>query len=214
MTSIARLAALRRLLPLAAAALLAACASLPQPPAADRVHAGRFAATTTLDGRSENSSGRFTLAVQGERLTLDLATPLGTTLARIDVDAQGALLQVPGAGGLQQARGRDAERLAADLLGYPLPVSGIADWIEGRPSPQRPAQLLALDGGAQRIVQDGWTIDVADRYASGAVRRLAFARPAQPALGAAAPIPAITLRLVLDEHADSAATASPLSPLP
>lgn len=201
----------RALAGMAASLLVAACATLPPQVPADRMHAGRFAVTTTLDGHSDNSTGRFTLAVRGERLTLDLATPLGTTLARVDSGPDGAQLQTQGASGLQQARGPDAGELATELLGYPLPVAGIADWIEGRAAPQRPAQTLVRDDGLPRFVQDGWTIEVSERYPSGGVRRLVFARPAQPGSGRSAPIPAITLRLVLDEHP---AAASPDASLP
>lgn len=185
----------------AAALALAACATLPQAPPPERVHAGRFAATTTLDGRSENTTGRFTLAVGGPQLTLDLATPLGTTLARIETGPAGAVLSVPGAGGLREARGRDAEALAEEVLGWPLPVAGIGDWIEARPAPGRPSRVQTVDGRVGRIEQDGWTIDIAERFDAGAPRRLVFTRPALPARGMAPPAPAITLRLVLDDGA-------------
>lgn len=189
----------RRALLLAAAALLAGCATVPGTPPPERVHVGRFAATTTLDGRSENTTGRFTLAVAGDTLTLDLATPLGSTLARVESSPAGAVLRASAGTGMQEARGRDASALAEDLLGFPLPVSGIADWIVGRPAPGRPAQLHGDPRQPQAIEQDGWRIDVLERFASGAPRRLAFARPARAGSATALPAPAITLRLVLDD---------------
>jgi outer membrane lipoprotein LolB len=186
---------------------LAACASLPPMPVPERVHAGRFAATTThADGRSENTTGRFTLAVGPERLVLDLATPLGTTMARIETGPEGAVLRAPGAGGMQEVRGRDAEALAEEVLGWPLPATGIGDWIVGRPAPGRPSRVEQIDGQVRSLAQDGWTIRIAERFDSGAPRRLVFARPAQPARGMAPPSPAITLRLVLDDGAPVAAT--------
>lgn len=182
---------------MALVALLAGCATLPAPPPPERVHAGRFAATTTLDGRSENTTGRFTLSVAGPRLTLDLATPLGTTLARIDSTPDSAVLRVPGAQGVQEAHGRDASTLAEEILGWPLPVGGIGDWIVGRSAPGRPARVEGEP--ASLIEQDGWRIEVQERFDSGAPRRLSFARAARAGSALSTPAPAITLRLVLDE---------------
>ena len=53
-------------------------------------------------------------------------------------------------------------RLTEQLLGWRLPVSGLADWIEGRPVPQRFARI-ERDG--ERIVlfeQDGWVIRLSE----------------------------------------------------
>lgn len=181
----------------AAALALAGCATLPPQAPLERVHSGRFAATTTLDDRRENSSGRFTLSVGGDRLVLDLSSPVGTTLARIDVGAHGATLRTADNGATRH--GRDAEALALEVLGWPLPAAGIGDWIEGRPAPGRPSRAIERDGTVAAIEQDGWTIEIAERFAAGSPRRIVISRPA---LGEA---PAITLRLVLDEPVATAA---------
>jgi outer membrane lipoprotein LolB len=193
--------AVRALPAIAAALWLAACATLPAVQEAERTHAGRFAATTSLDGRSENTTGRFTLSVSGPRLVLDLASPLGTTMARIESGPDGALMRAPGSDGLQDARGRDAEALALQVLGWPLPVAGIGDWIVGRPAPARPSRTQGNDGRLQTIEQDGWTIEIAERFDTGEPRRLVFVRPARPGNALTPAAPAITLRLVLDEPA-------------
>jgi len=180
---------------------IAGCATLPAVAPPDRIHAGRFAATTTFDGKSENTTGRFTLAITGAQLVLDLATPLGTTLARVESGPAGAVLRAPGATGMQEARGANAEVLAEELLGWPLPVQGIGDWIVGRPASARPSRTRSEDGQVRTIEQDGWTIEIAERFASGAPRRLVFMRAGRPGGLFALPAPAITLRLVLDEYA-------------
>ncbi len=191
-----------------AAAVITAggCASMPSAVAPERVHGGRFAVTSELDGKRDNTSGRFALAVYAEQLVLDLATPVGITLARIELTPAGATLRATAAdGSVQQAQGRDGEALAEQLLGMPLPVTGIRDWIVGRAAPARPSTVSA-DGNA--IAQDGWSIRIDERFAGGAPRRLTLARPARPL----PPAPAITLRLVLDEPAASAALAVPALP--
>jgi outer membrane lipoprotein LolB len=186
----------------ALAAGLAACATLPPPTGSERVHAGRFAATTTLDGQRENTTGRFQLRVDRDRLLLDLATPIGTTLARIESGPAGVVLSTSGDDG-REVRSRDAEALALEVLGWPLPVAGIGDWIEGRPAPSRPSRLQAGPDGTTGFEQDGWTIAITERFDSGAPRRLVMSRPAQD-VGARTPAaPAITLRLVLDAPANA-----------
>jgi outer membrane lipoprotein LolB len=193
--------AARALATVALAAVLSGCATLPAPTASERVHAGRFAATTTaLDGQRENTTGRFQLWVDRERLLLDLASPIGTTLARIESGPAGVVLRTPGDEG-REVRSRDAEALALEVLGWPLPVAGIGDWIEGRPSPGRPSRLQAGANGATGFEQDGWTIAIAERFDSGAPRRLVMTRAAHAAAARTPAAPAITLRLVLDEPA-------------
>jgi outer membrane lipoprotein LolB len=199
-----RLRAPCALVAVALAAGLAGCATLPAPTDSERVHAGRFAATTTLDGKRENTTGRFQLWVDRERLLLDLATPVGTTLARIESGSAGVVLRTPGDDG-REVRSRDAEALALEVLGWPLPVAGIGDWIEGRPAPSRPSRPLAGADGAAGFEQDGWTIAIAERFDSGAPRRLVMSRPAQSAAARTPAAPAITLRLVLDEPAGGGA---------
>lgn len=183
---------MRRAVLLVAGAMLAgACSTLTPPREAERVHQGRFAVTANWPDRAENSSGRFALSIHADGLTLDLSSPLGNTLARIDTDANGARLVAPdGNGSLQRLQGPNADALTEQALGWSLPVSGIGDWIVGRPVPVRPYRSV----GEGAIEQDGWTIRVLERFGGdSAPRRLSFERPA------AAPSPAITLRLVLDE---------------
>lgn len=183
----------QRILVAAAGVLIASCASLP-PAAGEHGFAGRFALTVSGDDeRRENVSGRFALSVAPERVTLDLASPLGSTLARIETGPDGAQLSVPAGGGLRVVRGSDAETLAQQVLGWALPVSGIPDWIEGRPAETRPYRLSRAADGAELIEQDGWTVKIEQRAQDGRVRRLQMHRPA-----AGAGAPAVALSILLD----------------
>jgi len=174
---------------------LAGCASLPAPPPAERVYEGRFAASARIDGKAESTAGRFVLRLGRDgAMTLDLASPLGNTLARLELGPDGARLRAPQADGtLTEARGADGAALTTQLLGYPLPVEGLADWIDARPVPQRPAVVEDAGGRIAQIEQDGWTIRVQERFEDGRPRRLLFERD-----GA-------TLRLVLDAPPTGAA---------
>lgn len=176
------------------AQLLCACSTTPAP-TVERQYVGRFSVITTLAGKRDSGSGRFKLAVAGDAIVLDLDTPLGSTLARIEVDSHGARLTAPSDGGPREVRGTDAEALTSEVLGWPLPVAGFRDWIEGRPVPTKPSIDRTTSTG-KAFEQDGWTISVLERFenAQGAPRRLLFERPETPQ-----PAPAINLRLVLDE---------------
>lgn len=171
-------------------ALLGACAT-PTATRADRAHNGRFAVTTTLGEQRESVSGRFSLEVRGAQQVLELASPLGTTVARIEIEPDGA--RATGAQ-MQEVRGADADALTEQLLGWPLPVSGLADWIEGRPVAQRVARIERDGGRIVLIEQDGWTIRLAEYFENIArPRRLVLERPA------AANTPSVILRLIVDE---------------
>ena len=174
------------------ATLLAACASAPET-TPDRVHTGRFSAVATQGERRESVSGRFSMEVRGDRRRIDLATPLGTTVARIEVGPEGASANGPG---MQEARGPDADALAEQLLGWRLPVSGLSDWIEGRPVPSRPARVERDGSRLVLIEQDGWTVRLAETFASSDRPRLIILERAASPLA-----PGVVLRLVVDDPA-------------
>jgi len=188
---VARSAAARWLIVLFTA-LLAGCATAPEA-TPDRVHTGRFSAVATQGERRESVSGRFSMEVRGERRRIDLATPLGTTVARIEVGPEGARASGPG---MQEARGPDADALAEQLLGWRLPVSGLSDWIEGRPVPSRPARMERDGSRLVLIEQDGWTVRLAETFATSDRPRLIILERAASPLA-----PGVVLRLVVDDPA-------------
>lgn len=173
---------------LAACALLAACATPPRP-AAEQTWAGRFSATATQGERRDSVSGRFLLERRGDTLALELSTPIGGTVARIESNPNGARargVQIP------ETTGPDADALAEQLLGFRLPVRGLPYWIEGRAMPDAPAIIEPAIDGVERIAQDDWVIQIQDRNGRGAPRRLLLER------GALAGAPAVKLQLVID----------------
>jgi outer membrane lipoprotein LolB len=182
----------RTAVPALVVVVLAACTTIAPPREAERVHQGRFAVSASWPDRTENTSGRFSLSVHSDGLTLGLASAFGNTLARIDTDTSGAQMIAPAADGvMQRFQGPSVDEIVERVLGWPLPVSGIGDWIVGRPVPARPYRSMPDNA---TIEQDGWLIRVLDRFESnGAPRRLTFER------AAAAPLPAVTVRLVLDD---------------
>ena len=188
----------RRRLALALLAFTVAggCTSLAPIDPAPQVYHGRFSASIDRGDQREAVAGRFTLAASARQVTLDLASPLGNTLARVAADDSGATLTAPQAdGSLATWHGDNADALAEAVLGYRLPVTGLADWLAGRAVPGRAAIVLPDRGPVQRIEQDGWVIAIDERFEQdGAPRRLSFERD-----HAGPQAPALRLRLVLDD---------------
>jgi len=178
-----------RLALMACVLALTACGTPSHPP--ERTYNGRFSATAHGATAGNAVSGRFTVEVQGSRQVIDLTTPIGTTVARIEIEPGRAVATGPQ---LQTTTGPDAETLVERLIGWRLPVSGLADWLEGRPEPTRPARIQ-YDGSRISIIeQDGWTIRI-DEYsaATSKPRRLSMERPVSSGQ------PAVLVRLVVDD---------------
>lgn len=172
--------------------LLAACAT-PSLVPPERAYSGRFSASTALGDQRDTVSGRFALEVRGDRQTLDLLSPLGTTVARIEIEPGSA--RATGAQ-MREVRGQSGDELTEQLLGWRLPVSGLTDWLEGRPAPARPARVERDGGRVTLIEQDGWTIRLPEYFESRTEvrpRRLVLERPE------AMNSPAVILRLIVDE---------------
>jgi outer membrane lipoprotein LolB len=88
---------------------------------------------------------------------------MGTTLARLTRDGEGAMLERPDR---PPERARDAAELAGRVLAFPLPVESLAWWIRAIPHPAS-AHAIERDAGgrATTLRQDGWSVSYA--YADG-----------------------------------------------
>jgi outer membrane lipoprotein LolB len=140
---------------LIAAALLAACAALSEAPlpAGGFEMSGRLAARHGKDG----ASGRILWRHSDNTDELLITSPLGQGIARLSREG-GQYRLVAGNG--REYRASDPEELTQDALGWSLPLAGLPDWVRGRASPGRPAELLRDAGGrVLELRQDGWRVD-------------------------------------------------------
>lgn len=110
------------------------------------------------------------------RLSLD--GPLGARLAEARWSDTGVVLT--DASG--ERRYDSLSALAAELLGEPLPLQALGDWLLGRPWPDAPAEPSATG-----FAQAGWQVDTHALAEQG----LLLATREQPA-------PTLLLRIVLD----------------
>ena len=128
---------------------------------------GRIAARYKNDGFTGNVNWRH--AANGDEMLI--ATPLGQGVARIV--RQGDAVQLTTADG-KEYRAADSESLTERVLGFRLPIEGLADWVQGKPSPalesrgwkveyqgydaqKRPTRLRVFNEGAElRLAISQW----------------------------------------------------------
>lgn len=158
-----------------AALLVAACAAVPTQvsPAADTplVAADHFDIAGRLSARrgSEGVAAHFTWRHRPDGDRIDVATPMGQTLARLSGDAAGVRVERPGQAPLASA---SWDALTREVFGVPIPVEGLAAWVVGAPRANVPFGNERDAAGRLSVLrQSGWEIVYA--YADGAP-------PAQP----------------------------------
>ena len=145
---------------------------------------GRLSVRHGTDALTANYRWRH----DGDRDELDLASPLGQTIARLSGGRDGVELRT--ADGRVETAGNWAA-LTARSLDWSLPVDGLAFWIQGAPRAGVPfASEPSADGTLGVLRQDGWTI-VYQSFASDAA---GAARPTRMTLS----YPDLELRLVVD----------------
>lgn len=107
------------------------------------------------DNRGYSASLRWKHQAAGD--SLRLFSPLGTVIAQVEVDAEGATLTT---GDRKEYRSDDVQSLTRHVLGWDLPLAGLQHWVLGRSDPNLPVQAEERDAGARltRLTQDGWRI--------------------------------------------------------
>lgn len=150
------------------AALLAACAELPQRGVADTAAAfeltGRF--VVRFQDRSFSSALRWKRDAGGDEIWL--TAPLGQTIAYLRADSGGATLT---AADQKQYHASSIESLTGSALGWRLPVASMRDWVLGQPAPGVISATIERDGVSRitRFKQDD--LQIAFSYAEpGATR--------------------------------------------
>lgn len=184
-----------------AAALLAGCATAPRAPLstaavapyADKVELdGRLSVNYVRDGKQESISGKFAWRQDDARTDVTLISPLGQTIATIAV--------TPGAVTLKEGNNpprtaADVDTLTAQVLGWPLPVSGLRDWLQGYAVAADGQRFAASPAQPKVTTRDGWELEFVS-WQEGATpprpRRIDVRR------GASGDIERIDIRIVID----------------
>ena len=136
------------------AAFVAACAQVPIKPPEGPLEfsmSGRIAARYGNESFTGNIAWRH--AREGDELLI--STPTGQGIAQIVRQGDAVLLKTAEP---REYRDNDSEALTKRVLGFPVPIDGLADWVQGKPSPQ-------LEGR-------GWKVEYQDKDAQGRPTRM------------------------------------------
>jgi outer membrane lipoprotein LolB len=113
-----------------------------------------------------------------------ITSPMGAGVARLVREGDKVVLTTAEP---REYSAADAEALTEEVLGFRVPLSGLADWVRGRPSTESPASAeYAPDGRLLSLQQQGWNIEYLDYQG---------ARPSRLRLT----YPGIELRLAISE---------------
>jgi outer membrane lipoprotein LolB len=152
------------------AAFLAACAQVElKPPEGplDFSLAGRIAARSGKDAFTGNITWRHV----GSGDELLISTPTGQGVAQIVRQGDAVVLRTSEG---REYRAADSESLTQRVLGFRLPIEGLAQWVQGKPSPalesrgwkveyqdydaqKRPTRMRVFNEGAElRLAVSQW----------------------------------------------------------
>lgn len=141
---------------LVAAALLGGCAQVEIKPPAGALEfelAGRIAARYGTESFSGNLAWRH--ASGGDEMLI--STPFGQGVARIVREGEAVSLTTAEP---REYRANDAESLTERVLGFRVPLIGLADWVRARPSEGAPARAeYSPDGKLAKLEQNGWRVE-------------------------------------------------------
>ncbi len=139
---------------------LTACSSAPPsaeqsaPVRRDELQAFSLAGRFSLRQEGQSHSGRLDWRHADDSDELLLSSPLGQAMAEIVSKPDGARLN--SADGKTQTAA-SADELLQALLGYPLPLDKLADWVRGR-NPQGGTMVVDTLGRPLRLQYQDWRI--------------------------------------------------------
>lgn len=152
--------------------LIAGCAQLQTkvPEDVEFDLSGRLAARYGKDGFTGNIAWRHAPSADEMLIT----SALGAGVARIVRDGDSVVLTTAEP---REYRARDAETLTEEVLGFRLPLAGLADWVRGRPSNEAQAKVERdAEGRLRSLEERGWKIDYQE-YAGKLPSRMRLTYP-------------------------------------
>jgi outer membrane lipoprotein LolB len=116
---------------------------------------GRLQVTYQKDGQPGSTNGGFEWSQRPGQIDVAFLSPLKQTVATISVTPQGATLTEAGRA---PRTASDIDTLSAQALGWPLPVSGLRDWLQGYATGADGKRFVASPGNNSVFTQDGWRL--------------------------------------------------------
>ena len=116
---------------------------------------GRMSVQYQKDERDEAIHVSFSWKQSKDRSTITILSPLGQILATIDVKPGLATLTQSGQAPRNAA---DVDTLAEQALGWPLPVSGLRNWLQGFATDANNKAFIATATNTKVLTRDGWNV--------------------------------------------------------
>jgi len=116
---------------------------------------GRLSVRYQSSQKEEAVHGSFVWAQTPTRTTVTLLSPLGQTMAVIDVNPEVATLRQAGK---MERTAADVDALTAEALGWPLPVAGLREWLQGFAVDRTGRRFIATPAVDEVVTHDGWRI--------------------------------------------------------
>jgi outer membrane lipoprotein LolB len=166
-------------------------------PYADRLDlGGRLSIRYENHGRDEAMHGSFVWSQNPSHTNVTLLSPLGQTIAVIDMTPDGASLTQ---GGQQVRTAANVDTLVTQTLGWPLPVSGLRHWLQGFAVDASGKRFIANPQATEVATRDGWQIHYAAWEDDAAENGAAQARPRRIDLKrSTAQAGDVSIRIVID----------------
>lgn len=116
---------------------------------------GRISVRYQVNEKDEALHGGFTWTQNRDNTQVTLLSPLGQVIALIEVGRDGATLKQ---GGQPPRQAADVDSLVEATLGWPLPISGLRDWLQGFAIDANGNRFVAQPPAAEVTTRDGWRI--------------------------------------------------------
>lgn len=146
----------------AAAVLASGCATTTAPSAApvadyrEQIElTGRLTVNYLKDGQQESISGSFSWEQRPALVDVTLTSPLGQTVATIQLTPHEAVLTQAGQAPRVAA---NIDELTLETLGWPLPVSGLREWLQGHAIDAQGKPFRASPLNNSVTTRDGWRL--------------------------------------------------------
>ncbi len=116
---------------------------------------GRLSVQYQKNEQDEAIHASFTWKQNKDLKTITILSPLGQILATIDVKPDISTLTQSGQAPRSAA---DVDMLAEQALGWPLPISGLRNWLQGFATDANNHAFIATATNTQVLTRDGWDI--------------------------------------------------------
>jgi outer membrane lipoprotein LolB len=116
---------------------------------------GRLSVSYQQQGKAQSLQGKFTWDQTANTTSIAIFTPLGQTIAQIMIEPERAMLQQTGEA-LRIAK--DINVLTSDALGWPLPVNGLKEWLQGFYTNALGQQQVVMRDTQTGFIDSGWEV--------------------------------------------------------